>query len=94
MSAPIGGQQTENWSSRLTFLMASVGFAVGLGNIWRFPRLAGEYGGVFLIPWAFFLILYFRFFVLIHFFKRELILINLSLKLVIFRDQVVAIIGA
>lgn len=35
----------QNWSSRLTFIMASVGAAVGLGNFWRFPYTAGENGG-------------------------------------------------
>ena len=39
-----------NWSSRLTFILAAVGSAVGLGNIWRFPYIMGQNGGaVFLV---------------------------------------------
>ena len=45
MAAPIPEGNQENWSSRFTFIMASVGFAVGLGNIWRFPYVVGENGG-------------------------------------------------
>lgn len=37
--------ERENWGSRFGFVMAAAGSAVGLGNIWRFPYMAGENGG-------------------------------------------------
>ena len=33
------------WSSRWTFILAATGSAVGLGNIWKFPYMAGDNGG-------------------------------------------------
>ncbi len=44
----------EQWSSKLGFVLAAAGSAVGLGNIWRFPYVAGENGGA-----AFFVYLYY-----------------------------------
>nr|VFJ50558.1 MAG: neurotransmitter:Na+ symporter, NSS family [Candidatus Kentron sp. FM]VFJ63505.1 MAG: neurotransmitter:Na+ symporter, NSS family [Candidatus Kentron sp. FM]VFK15077.1 MAG: neurotransmitter:Na+ symporter, NSS family [Candidatus Kentron sp. FM] len=35
----------EHWSSRLGFILAATGSAVGLGNIWKFPYITGENGG-------------------------------------------------
>ncbi|MBO6609193.1 MULTISPECIES: sodium-dependent transporter [Altererythrobacter] len=41
----VTGKSHENWSSRSAFILAAVGSAVGLGNMWRFPAEAGENGG-------------------------------------------------
>ena len=42
----------ETWGSRVGFVAASIGSAVGLGNIWMFPMRAGLYGGAaFLVPY-------------------------------------------
>ena len=41
-----------SWSSYLSFIIAAIGSAVGLGNIWRFPYVTGKYGGaVFLLTY-------------------------------------------
>jgi NSS family neurotransmitter:Na+ symporter len=34
-----------HWSSRMAFILAVTGSAVGLGNIWKFPYIAGQNGG-------------------------------------------------
>lgn len=45
-------EKREQWGSRLGFILASLGMAVGTGNIWRFPRMAGLHdGGSFLIAY-------------------------------------------
>ena len=35
----------ENWTSSLGFILASAGSAIGLGNVWKFPYVAGQHGG-------------------------------------------------
>ena len=38
-------EERGGFSSRIGFVLATAGSAVGLGNIWRFPYLAAKYGG-------------------------------------------------
>jgi neurotransmitter:Na+ symporter, NSS family len=45
MVAATGAPEHAHWSSRFAFVLAAVGSAVGLGNLWRFPAEAGANGG-------------------------------------------------
>ncbi len=42
-----GGQERDQWGSKLGFIMAAAGSAVGLGNLWKFPYVAGKMVGCF-----------------------------------------------
>jgi SNF family Na+-dependent transporter len=41
----VNSTTSESWSGRLAFILASIGAAVGLGNIWKFPYTLGSSGG-------------------------------------------------
>ncbi len=47
----------ETLATRLGFIMLSAGCAIGLGNVWRFPFVVGQYGGgIFVLLYLFFLV--------------------------------------
>lgn len=55
--AAASGDGRDSWGSKLGFVMAAAGSAVGLGNIWKFPYTAGESGGgAFVLVYIFFAI--------------------------------------
>ena len=37
-------KQREGFGSRLGFILVSAGCAIGIGNVWRFPTVTGQYG--------------------------------------------------
>jgi len=50
---------SDQFSGRLGLIFATIGAAIGTGNIWRFPRMVGANGGgSFLVPWVIFLFLW------------------------------------
>ena len=52
-------KKRESFNSRWGFILACIGSAVGMGNIWMFPYRTGQYGGAaFLIPYLLFIALF------------------------------------
>ena len=49
---------TNKFSNRWGIILAALGMAIGAGNLWRFPRLAGQYGGSFIVLWILFLFIW------------------------------------
>ena len=51
-------KEREKFGSRLGFILVSAGCAVGLGNVWKFPYICGEYGGAaFILIYLMFLVI-------------------------------------
>ena len=48
----------DRFSNRLGFILISAGCAIGIGNVWRFPYIVGQYGGAaFVLIYLFFLVI-------------------------------------
>lgn len=51
-------EERDSFKSRLGFILVSAGCAIGIGNVWKFPYITGEYGGaVFVLFYLLFLLI-------------------------------------
>lgn len=82
----MSGHEKQEWNSNFAFMMAMIGSAVGLGNIWRFPNvLYSNGGGSFMIPYIVSLFLLGISFVLVEYavgfkFKKSIARILFTIK--------------
>lgn len=50
--------ERESFKSRMGFILVSAGCAIGLGNVWKFPYICGQYGGAaFILIYLIFLVI-------------------------------------
>lgn len=63
-------QKREHWATRIGFILATAGSAIGLGSLWRFPYMAGENGGGYFVL----MFIGFTFFIALPIFMAELIM--------------------
>jgi neurotransmitter:Na+ symporter, NSS family len=71
--------QREHWGSRIGFILAAAGSAIGLGSLWRFPYMAGQSGGGFFVL----LYLFFTFLIALPVFIGEVLIGRKSQKSVV-----------
>jgi NSS family neurotransmitter:Na+ symporter len=84
MTSEKGDIRVDRWSSHIGFILAAIGAAVGLGNIWRFSAVLGQNGGgAYLIPY----------FIAVFLFALPLMVLEITMGRV-FRGTVVSAFGA